>query len=68
MAARQLDLVGADVLRDAAGLAADDVGVAQRVVQEGVASSEDVDQLMMDCFRWPAGPFGMVRGATGGWA
>jgi 3-hydroxybutyryl-CoA dehydrogenase len=40
---------------------------AQRVVQEGVASSDDVDQLMMDCFRWPAGPFGMVRGATGGW-
>ena len=40
---------------------------AQRVVQEGVASAEDVDQLMMDCFRWPAGPFGMVRGATGGW-
>jgi 3-hydroxybutyryl-CoA dehydrogenase len=40
---------------------------AQRVVQEGVASAEDVDQLMMDCFRWPTGPFGMVRGATGGW-
>jgi 3-hydroxybutyryl-CoA dehydrogenase len=40
---------------------------ARRVVQEGVASAEEVDQLMMDCFRWPAGPFGMVRGATGGW-
>ena len=40
---------------------------AQRVVQEGVASAEEVDQLMMDCFRWPTGPFGMVRGATGGW-
>ena len=22
---------------------------------------EQVDQLMMDCFRWPSGPFGMVR-------
>ena len=43
------------------------VAEAQRVVQEGVASAEEVDQLMMDCFRWPAGPFGMVRGATGGW-
>jgi 3-hydroxybutyryl-CoA dehydrogenase/3-hydroxyacyl-CoA dehydrogenase len=40
---------------------------AQRVVQEGVASAEEVDQLMMDCFRWPTGPFGMMRGATGGW-
>jgi 3-hydroxybutyryl-CoA dehydrogenase len=40
---------------------------AQRVVQERVASAEEVDQLMMDCFRWPTGPFGMVRGATGGW-
>lgn len=41
---------------------------AQRVVQEGVASREDVDQLMVDCFRWPAGPFGMVRGAGSGWS
>jgi 3-hydroxybutyryl-CoA dehydrogenase len=40
---------------------------AQRVVQQGVASAEEVDQLMMDCFRWPTGPFGMVRGAAGGW-
>jgi 3-hydroxybutyryl-CoA dehydrogenase/3-hydroxyacyl-CoA dehydrogenase len=40
---------------------------AQRVVDEGVATREDVDQLMVDCFRWPAGPFGMVRGATSGW-
>jgi 3-hydroxybutyryl-CoA dehydrogenase/3-hydroxyacyl-CoA dehydrogenase len=41
---------------------------ANRVVEEGVASREQVDQLMTDCFRWPAGPFGMVRGATGGWS
>lgn len=40
---------------------------AQRVVQEGVASAEEVDQLMMDCFRWPTGPFGMVQGAGSGW-
>lgn len=40
---------------------------AQRVVQEGVASREDVDQLMVDCFRWPTGPFGMTRGAGSGW-
>jgi 3-hydroxyacyl-CoA dehydrogenase len=41
---------------------------AQRVVEEGIASRDDVDQLMMDCFRWPSGPFGMVRGAGSGWS
>ncbi len=40
---------------------------AGRVVQEGVATAEDVDQLMRDCFGWPTGPFGMVQGASGGW-
>ena len=41
---------------------------AQRVVEEGIATREQVDQLMTDCFRWPAGPFGMVRGAGSGWS
>jgi 3-hydroxybutyryl-CoA dehydrogenase len=41
---------------------------AQRVVDEGVADHGQIDQLMMDCFRWPAGPFGMVRGAGSGWS
>ena len=40
---------------------------ANRVIEEGVASREDVNQLMVDCFRWPTGPFGMIRGASGGW-
>ena len=40
---------------------------ARRVVDEGVASAEDVDQLMVDCFAWPVGPFAMIRGATTGW-
>jgi 3-hydroxybutyryl-CoA dehydrogenase len=43
------------------------VNEAHRVVAEGIADRESVDQLMMDCFRWPAGPFGMVTGATKGW-
>ena len=30
--------------------------------------AEEVDQLMRDCFGWPAGPFGMVQGASGGWS
>ena len=40
---------------------------AGHVVAEGIASQRDVDQLMMDCFNWPVGPFGMVAGATEGW-
>lgn len=40
---------------------------AQRVVDEGIADPESVDQLMMDCFGWPTGPFTMIRGATEGW-
>jgi 3-hydroxybutyryl-CoA dehydrogenase len=43
------------------------IAEAQRVVADGVATKEQVDQLMVDCFRWPTGPFGMVAGATGGW-
>jgi 3-hydroxybutyryl-CoA dehydrogenase len=41
---------------------------AQRVVDEGIATRDEVDQLMMDCYRWPSGPFGMVEGAGSGWS
>jgi 3-hydroxyacyl-CoA dehydrogenase len=40
---------------------------ANRCVDEGMATREQVDALMVDCFRWPVGPFGMVQGATTGW-
>ena len=40
---------------------------AGRVADEGIASRAEIDQLMVDCFRWPVGPFGMTRGATSGW-
>jgi 3-hydroxybutyryl-CoA dehydrogenase len=40
---------------------------AQRVVDEGIATAEEVDALLMDCFRWPTGPFSMGRGAGSGW-
>jgi 3-hydroxyacyl-CoA dehydrogenase len=43
------------------------IAEARRVVDDGVADRDQVDQLMVDCFGWPAGPFGMVRGATEGW-
>ncbi len=41
---------------------------ANRVVSEGIADRAEVDQLMMDCFRWPSGPFGMMTGAGSGWS
>ena len=44
------------------------IAEAQRVVAAGIATNEEVDQLMMDCFNWPAGPFGMVKGAGSGWS
>jgi 3-hydroxybutyryl-CoA dehydrogenase len=44
------------------------IAEAQRVVGEGIATADEVDQLMMDCFRWPTGPFGMIKGATEGWS
>jgi 3-hydroxyacyl-CoA dehydrogenase len=44
------------------------VAEAQRVVDQGIATRDEVDQLMMDCFRWPSGPFGMVKGAGSGWS
>ena len=40
---------------------------AGQVVEAGIASQADVNQLMMDAFRWPVGPFAMVEGATQGW-
>jgi 3-hydroxybutyryl-CoA dehydrogenase len=40
---------------------------AARVVEEGVATHAEVNQLMVDCYRWPVGPFAMVKGAGSGW-
>src|SRR4029077_12135968 len=39
---------------------------ANRCVDEGIATREQVDMLMVDCFRWPVGPCGRVRAATSG--
>ena len=35
---------------------------ANKVVEEGIATREQVDTLMVDCFNWPVGPYGMTRG------
>jgi 3-hydroxybutyryl-CoA dehydrogenase len=40
---------------------------ANACIEEGIATREQVDALMVDCFRWPVGPFGMVQGASSGW-
>ena len=40
---------------------------AAQVVEAGIASHAEVNQLMVDCFGWPVGPFAMVEGATSGW-
>lgn len=40
---------------------------ADRVVAEGVATPDQVDAIMKDCFRWPSGPFEMFAGAGSGW-
>lgn len=40
---------------------------AARVVDEGVASHAEVNDLMVDCFNWPVGPFAMIKGASEGW-
>jgi 3-hydroxybutyryl-CoA dehydrogenase len=40
---------------------------AIKIVKEGIATKEDVDNIMMTGFNWPAGPLGMGSGARGGW-
>ena len=40
---------------------------AQKIVDEGIATADDVDTAMMLGFNWPAGPLGMGRGARSGW-
>jgi 3-hydroxyacyl-CoA dehydrogenase len=40
---------------------------AEQIVAEEVATREQVDALLKDCFRWPVGPFEMADGARKGW-
>jgi 3-hydroxybutyryl-CoA dehydrogenase len=43
------------------------VAEARKVLDEGVASGEDIDTVMKLGFNWPVGPLGMTKGARGGW-
>lgn len=40
---------------------------AQAVLNEGIASPEDINKAMVMGFNWPVGPLAMVEGATKGW-
>jgi 3-hydroxyacyl-CoA dehydrogenase len=37
------------------------------VLEEGVASEEDINAAMQLGFNWPVGPLAMVAGARKGW-
>ena len=39
----------------------------QKIIEEGTATAEDIDTVMMGGFNWPTGPAGMAAGAAGGW-
>ncbi|MHB8376600.1 MAG: 3-hydroxyacyl-CoA dehydrogenase family protein [Dehalococcoidia bacterium] len=43
------------------------VAEARKVLEEGVASAEDINTAMRLGFNWPAGPLEMVQGARKGW-
>lgn len=43
------------------------VAEARKVLEEGIASAEDIDEVMKLGYNWPVGPLGMTRGARGGW-
>ncbi len=43
------------------------VAEARRVLEEGVASADDINKAMRFGFNWPTGPLEMVAGARKGW-
>jgi 3-hydroxyacyl-CoA dehydrogenase len=40
---------------------------AQAILNEGIATAEDINKAMVYGFNWPVGPLAMVEGATKGW-
>jgi len=43
------------------------VAEARKIVEEGVATEEDVNKAMVYGFNWPVGPLAMATGARKGW-
>jgi len=44
------------------------VAEARKVLEEGIASAEDINKAMVYGFNWPVGPLAMGAGAKSGWA
>lgn len=40
---------------------------ARKILEEGMTDAEGIDTIMTSGWNWPAGPFGMGRGARDGW-
>lgn len=43
------------------------VAEARKVLEEGIASAEDINKAMVYGFNWPVGPLAMSAGARSGW-
>ena len=43
------------------------VAEARKVLEQGIASEEDINKAMMYGFNWPVGPLAMMGGARKGW-
>ncbi len=43
------------------------VAEARKILEEGVASEEDINNAMVYGFNWPVGPLAMTAGARSGW-
>ena len=43
------------------------VAEARKVLEQGIASDEDINKAMMYGFNWPVGPLAMMGGARKGW-
>ncbi len=43
------------------------VAEARKVLEEGIASADDIDTAMKLGYNWPIGPLGMTKGARSGW-
>ena len=44
------------------------VAEARKVLEEGIASADDINKAMVYGFNWPVGPLAMSAGARSGWA